>query len=227
MNEKKVYEFVRRELARGKQAYFVYPLIEQSERAYLKDAESMYQRLKAKVFPDFPMALIHSRIREEEKREAMAAFTGEKISVLVATSVVEVGVDVPNATCMVVEHAELFGLSALHQLRGRVGRGTDQAYCFLVYSDKLTEEGKQRLMVMLENNDGFAIAEEDLRIRGPGEIAGKAQSGFLRLTIADPVRDQDALIRAREDAFAILESDPGFIEQTHMKLRALARRAEI
>jgi ATP-dependent DNA helicase RecG len=153
----------------------------------------------------------------------MERFRKGEIKVLVATSVVEVGVDVPNANCMVIEHAERFGLSALHQLRGRVGRGQDQAYCFLVYSDELTDDGKARLKVMLENTDGFIIAEEDLKLRGPGQIAGTEQSGYLNLGIANPIRDVEELARARADAFFILENDPGLILESH---RIIARVLE-
>jgi len=207
-NEKKVYDFVRRELDAGRQAYFVYPLIEGGDESDLKDAVSMAERLAKEVFPGFPLALLHSKVDEEEKRLTMDAFRRGDIKILAATSVVEVGVDVPSATCMVIEHADRFGLSALHQLRGRVGRGEDQSYCFLVYSDALTEDGKTRLRVMLENSDGFVIAEEDLKLRGPGQIAGIEQSGYLTLGIADPVRDAEELARARDDAFAVLEADP-------------------
>ena len=136
----------------------------------------------------------------------MHAFRSGKIRILVATSVVEVGVDVPNATCMVIEHAERFGLSALHQLRGRVGRGSAQSYCFLIFSDKLTEAGKARLRVMHETTDGFVIAEEDLRLRGPGDIAGIQQSGYLAFTLADPIRDYEILLEARTAAFDLLEA---------------------
>jgi ATP-dependent DNA helicase RecG len=214
-NEGKVYEFVRKELAAGRQAYFVYPLIENGDEAELKDAVSMAERLAKEVFPAFPSALIHSRLDEEEKRQTMERFRSGEIKILVATSVVEVGVDVPNASCMAIEHAERFGLSALHQLRGRVGRGSDQAYCFLVYSDELGEDGKTRLMVMKENTDGFVIAEEDLKLRGPGQITGTVQSGYLNLGIADPIRNADELARARTDAFAILENDPALLLPEH------------
>jgi ATP-dependent DNA helicase RecG len=227
-NEGKVYDFVRRELAAGRQAYFVYPLIEADESKGLKDAQSMARRLSEELFPAYPAALIHSRLDEEEKRATMDAFRRGDIKILAATSVVEVGVDVPNASCMVVEHAERFGLAALHQLRGRVGRGEAQSYCFLIYSDQeipkayegvnaetLREEDRskegKRLMVMLENSDGFVIAEEDLKFRGPGQIAGIEQSGYLTLGIADPVRDAECLVKARSRAFAILEGDPGLL----------------
>jgi len=220
-NEKKVYDYVRNELEQGRQAYFVYPLIEGGDE--IKDAVSTADRLAKEVFPKYKTALIHSKLPEDEKRQTMDDFRKGKIKILAATSVVEVGVDVPNATCMVIEHAERFGLSALHQLRGRVGRGQDQSYCFLVYSDELTEEGKTRLKVMLENSDGFIIAQEDLKLRGPGLITGTEQSGYMFLGIADPVRDIEQLERAREDAFSILESDPGLVLENH---RVIARVLE-
>ncbi|MFP3089405.1 ATP-dependent DNA helicase RecG [Treponema sp. TIM-1] len=224
-NEDKVYDFVRQELAAGRQAYFVYPLIEVNGTKDLKDAVSMAERLGKEIFPQYPTALIHSRVDEEEKRRIMDEFRRGSIRILTATSVVEVGVDVPNATCMVIEHAERFGLSALHQLRGRVGRGPDQAYCFLVYSEELTEDGKTRLKVMLENSDGFIIAEEDLKLRGPGQIAGIEQSGYLSLGIADPLRDAAELERARNDAFAMLEEDPGLLLPEHLRVAQVLSRA--
>jgi ATP-dependent DNA helicase RecG len=232
-SEIRVYDFVRNKLEAGAQAYFVYPLIENEnepdqktpeiEITGLKAATSMAERLAKKVFPHFSVALIHSKLDDEEKRQTMEQFRKGEIKVLVATSVVEVGVDVPNANCIVIEHAERFGLSALHQLRGRVGRGQDQAYCFLVYSDELTDDGKARLKVMLENTDGFVIAEEDLKLRGPGQIAGTEQSGYLNLGIANPIRDVEELARARADAFFILENDPGLVLESH---RIIARVLE-
>jgi ATP-dependent DNA helicase RecG len=232
-SEARVYDFVREKLEAGSQAYFVYPLIDdqnpgdgdetKQKAAGLKAAVSMAERLAKKVFPHFSVALIHSKLDDEEKRQTMERFRKGEIKVLVATSVVEVGVDVPNANCMVIEHAERFGLSALHQLRGRVGRGQDQAYCFLVYSDELTDDGKARLKVMLENSDGFIIAEEDLKLRGPGQIAGTEQSGYLNLGIANPIRDVEELARARADAFFILENDPGLVLEGH---RIIARVLE-
>jgi ATP-dependent DNA helicase RecG len=224
-NEDKVYNFVRRELAAGRQAYFVYPLIEGGDEADLKDAVSMAERLAAEIFPRCPLALIHSKLDEEQKRQTMEQFRAGAIRILVATSVVEVGVDVLNATCMVIEHAERFGLSTLHQFRGRVGRGRNQSYCFLVYSDELTEDGKSRLKVMLENADGFVIAEEDLKLRGPGQIAGIEQSGYLDLGIANPVRDAEELARARADAFGILETDPDLLLPDHRVIRRVLEEA--
>jgi len=211
-NDKKVYDFTRKELEKGRQAYFVYPLIESDdEKIGIKDAVSMAEKLSREEFKDFKVALIHSKIPEDEKKNIMDDFRKGEIKVLAATSVVEVGVDVPNATCMVIENAQRFGLSALHQLRGRVGRGQEQSYCFLIYSDDLTEDGKTRLKVMLNSNDGFVIAEEDLRLRGPGLITGTVQSGYLVLGISNPIRDMETLIRAREDALSILENDPDLL----------------
>ncbi|MDR0562584.1 MAG: ATP-dependent DNA helicase RecG [Spirochaetaceae bacterium] len=224
-NETKVYDFVFNELSSGRQAYFVYPLIEADTNRSLKDAETMAGRLAGEVFPQFTVALIHSKLDEEEKRKIMEYFRKGEIQVLVATSVVEVGVDVPNATCMVIEHAERFGLAALHQLRGRVGRGDQQSYCFLVYSDALTEDGKTRLKVMLENADGFVIAEEDLKLRGPGHMTGIEQSGYLILGMADPVRDASRLEQARIDAFSMLEKDPSLSTPEYQCVAQVLNRA--
>jgi len=226
-SEARVYDFVRRKLEAGCQAYFVYPLIEGGDEANLKAAVSMAERLAQEIFPRFTVALIHSKLDDEEKRQTMERFRDGETAVLVATSVVEVGVDVPNANCMVIEHAERFGLSALHQLRGRVGRGQDQAYCFLVYSDDLTEDGKARLKVMLENTDGFIIAEEDLKLRGPGQIAGVEQSGYLNLGIANPIRDIDELARARTDAFFILKNDPDLVLDSHRIIARVLKEAPL
>jgi len=222
-NEKKVYDFVHKELQKGRQAYFVYPLIEGEDG--IKDAVSMADRLSVNIFPEYKTALIHSKIPEEDKKKTMDDFRNGEIKILAATSVVEVGVDVPNATCMVIEHAERFGLSALHQLRGRVGRGQEQSYCFLVYSDELTDEGKARLKVMLENSDGFVIAEEDLRLRGPGQIMGKEQSGYLVLGISNPIRDMETLVLAREDALSILENDPDLLLEDNRIIARVLREA--
>jgi ATP-dependent DNA helicase RecG len=217
-NDIKVHQFVRKELCKGRQAYFVYPLIQQSDKMDLRDAETMFRRISEELYPDYQTALIHSKLPDEEKTGIMERFNAGKISILVATTVVEVGVDVPNATIMVIEHAERFGLSALHQLRGRVGRGTEQSYVFLVYGNELTEEGKQRLKVMLEVSDGFTLAEEDLKIRGPGELAGYKQSGYMKFSIADLIRDQSVLIQAREDVRRILAEDPALLLPGHAKL---------
>jgi len=219
-NEIRVYQRVGQELQAGGQAYFVYPLIEESQELDLKHAEGMFRTLK-KMFPAFRLGLIHSRLPEEKKVEVMAGFSSGRVQALVATSVMEVGMDVPNASCIVVEHAERFGLSALHQLRGRVGRGPRQSYAFFVYSPELTESGKERLKAILGTSDGFAIAEQDLRIRGPGEFLGQRQSGSFRLAVADLARDWDTLLEARADAFELLERDPGLVAPEHALLRSL------
>jgi ATP-dependent DNA helicase RecG len=235
-NVGKVYRRVREELDRGRQAYFVYPQIgtggvengtEDGTAAgaarAAKDAENAFRRLRDEVYPDLAVALIHSRVPEEEKVRAMAGFAAGRVQVLAATSVVEVGVDVANAACMVVEHAERFGLSTLHQLRGRVGRGAAQSYAFLVYGDELTPEGVERLKIMKETTDGFRIAERDLELRGPGELLGVRQAGFLRFRVADLARDADALLSARDEARRILAEDPGFLRPEHAPIgRVLA-----
>lgn len=224
--EGKVYSWVEKEIRKGRQAYFVYPLIEQSEKIQIKNAEAMFKELSEKVFPGFSLALIHGRLPEDEKIRIMEGFVQGKTDILVSTSVVEVGVDVPNATCMVIEQAERFGLSALHQLRGRVGRGTEQSYAFMIYSPDLTEDAKRRLKVLMETRDGFLIAEEDLAIRGPGEITGVRQSGSLRFKAADLVSDRDILEEAREDAFGIIEKDPGLISVENSIIREVLEKAK-
>ncbi len=224
-NERRVYDFVKRELHAGNRAYFVYPLVENSDKLELKNAQAMFDHLQKDVYPEYGGGLIHSRLPEDRKRSTMAAFSSGEIRFLVATSVVEVGVDVPEATCMVIEHAERFGLAALHQLRGRVGRSTRQSYCFLVWSEKLGEDAKRRVMAMKETTDGFKISEEDLRIRGPGEITGTTQAGALRLTFSDPVRDTELLEAARQDAAELLRADPDLTGSEGGVVRAVLERA--
>lgn len=223
--ESKVYDFVHGQLQQGHQAYFVYPLIEESEKLDLKDAESMFSLLKEKIFPQYRLALIHSRIDEEEKRHSMESFVKGDVDILVATSVVEVGVDVANATVMVVEQAERFGLSALHQLRGRVGRGLSPSYTFLVFGEKLTEDGKQRLRYMKQYSSGFDIARKDLELRGAGDIAGFRQSGFMKLRIGQLERDQAVIETVRKDVLEILHGDPGLINDENRVLRELLAKA--
>lgn len=214
-NSHKVYKAVEVEFTRGHQAYFVYPKIEATAESQLKDVQSMYEYLSTSVYAGYRGELIHSRIPESRKIEIMEDFRGHRLDYLVSTSVVEVGVDVKNATCMVIEHAERFGLSALHQLRGRVGRSDLQSYAFLIYSDDLAEDAKRRLKVMKRTTDGFEIAEEDLIIRGPGEIQGRRQSGYLPLSFADLVRDVSLLSQAKEDAARLLEEDPELMAPEH------------
>jgi ATP-dependent DNA helicase RecG len=222
-NEAKVYQRVRQEVAEGGQAYFVYPLIEESQALELKDAQRMYDILKRKVFPDLRLELIHSRIPEEEKIRIMAEFAAGQADILVATSVLEVGVDVAGASCIVIEHAERFGLSNLHQLRGRVGRGIRQSYAFLVYSRNLTDAGIARLKAIMNSNDGFVIAEQDLKIRGPGEFLGLKQSGFPAFGLASLVSDWDLFLLTREDAQKILSEDPGLLAPQHSSLSQTLR----
>jgi len=216
-----VYEFVRKQARAGRQAYIVYPVVEESEKADLKSAVEMYERLSRDVFPELRVGLLHGRLPSEEKEAAMTAFKAGRTQVLVATTVIEVGVDVPNATVMVVEHAERFGLSQLHQLRGRVGRGTGKSYCILVTSaaaaagpgdslapPSLTDEAKQRLSVLVKTQDGFQIAEADLALRGPGEFFGTRQSGIPAFRIADLTRDREMLELAHRAAEQFLDQAP-------------------
>ena len=223
-NEEKVYDYVEKELAKGRQAYFVYPLIRESAKTDLKDAQGMFENLKRR-YKSVTVGLIHSKLKEEEKLATMRSFAEGSTAILTATSVVEVGVDVPNATCMIIEHAECFGLAALHQLRGRVGRGTHESYCFLVYGNNLSEEGKARIKVMKETADGFRIAEEDLLIRGPGDLTGTQQSGFLDLRIADLIKDRELSDAARETAADICGDDPGLLKAEHEVYRQVLSRA--
>jgi ATP-dependent DNA helicase RecG len=199
-DRKEVKRLLAREVRAGRQVYVVYPLVEESEKMDLRDATKRYEYLRDKVFPKFSVGLLHGRMKPEEKDEVMRRFVKGEIQILVSTTVIEVGVDVPNASVMVVEHAERFGLSQLHQLRGRVGRGADQSFCVLLASDKQTEVARERLGIMEETNDGFKIAEKDLELRGPGELMGTRQAGLPEFRIANLVRDLDILQAARKEA---------------------------
>lgn len=201
------YDLMRREIAQGRQAYVVLPLVEESEKLDLRSAVEEYDRLRELIFPDFAIGLLHGRMTAAEKDEAIQQFRDNQTQILVSTTVVEVGVDVPNATIMLIEHAERFGLSQLHQLRGRVGRGTHQSYCLLMSSSK-TEGAQQRLKVLEQSQDGFFISEMDMRFRGPGEVLGTRQSGLPDFALASLVEDQDVLTIAREAAEKALEKDP-------------------
>jgi ATP-dependent DNA helicase RecG len=195
-----VKKLIAREVRAGRQVYVVYPLVEESEKMDLRDATRRYEYLRDKVFPKFTVGLLHGRLKPEEKEEVMRRFITGEVQILVSTTVIEVGVDVPNASVMIVEHAERFGLSQLHQLRGRVGRGAEQSYCLLLASDKQTEVARERLGIMEETNDGFRIAEKDLELRGPGEIMGTRQAGLPEFRVANLVRDLKILEQARAEA---------------------------
>jgi ATP-dependent DNA helicase RecG len=199
-----VWGGVRREVEAGHQAYIVYPVIEES-KLELKAAMREFERLSKEVFPKFKVGLLHGRLSSEEKDDVMQRFRRNEVQILVATTVVEVGVDVPNATVMVIEHAERFGLSQLHQLRGRIGRGAAKSHCVLVGPVRMTDEARARLEAMVRTSDGFEIAETDLYLRGPGEFFGTRQSGALGFQIANPLRDREVLELARREAFAIVE----------------------
>ncbi len=205
--KRELYNLIATEVSRGRQVYVVYPVIDESEELNLKSAikgKEAFQRL----FPQFRIGLLHGRMKTSEKEEIMTAFKDHEIDILVSTTVIEVGIDVPNATVMIIVHAERFGLSQLHQLRGRVGRGKEQSYCILLAYEPLTEEARRRLDAMVRFSDGFSIAEEDLLIRGPGEFFGTRQSGMPDLRIANIVRDADMVLPAREAAVELIKEDP-------------------
>ena len=202
-----VYSFVKSQIDAGRQAYVVYPVIEESETQAMKAAAKMYEHLSREVFPSLRIGLLHGRLPSEEKETVMERFKRGEIQILVSTTVIEVGVDVPNATVMLIEQAERYGLAQLHQLRGRVGRGGEQSYCILV-TERLNDTGRERIRTLVDSNDGFAIAEMDLRLRGPGEFAGTRQSGIPSLRIASVIRDREILEVARREAVDFVNTPP-------------------
>ncbi len=214
-----IYRFLREQLAEGRQVYVVYPLVEESEAVDLKAATDMARRLAREVFPDLTVGLLHGRLGFEEKDAIMRRFKAGEIHVLVCTTVIEVGIDVPNASVMLVEHAERFGLSQLHQLRGRVGRGSWKSYCILLRASRATEDAERRIQAMVETNDGFRIAEADLALRGPGEFFGTRQSGLPQFRVADLLRDGPILEEARQEALGIIAADPDLRDPVHRGLR--------
>jgi ATP-dependent DNA helicase RecG len=218
---REIYKFLRDQIAEGRQAYVVYPLVEESEALDLKAATEMARRLAEDVFPDLTIGLLHGRLGFEEKDRIMRRFKAGEIHVLASTTVIEVGIDVPNASVMLVEHAERFGLSQLHQLRGRVGRGPWKSHCILLTSGRLGEEARRRIDAMVATGDGFKIAEADLELRGPGEFFGTRQSGLPEFRTADLLRDAAILEEARQEAQAIVAADPELRDPAHRALRAV------
>jgi ATP-dependent DNA helicase RecG len=202
-----VFGFVRKQVVAGHQAYVVYPVIEENEERELKAATRMYDEIRKKVLPDLRIGLLHGRLASDDKEIAMRRFQRGEIDVLVATTVIEVGVDVSNATIMVVEHAERFGLAQLHQLRGRIGRGAAKSYCVLMTGNKISPEGELRLDTMVRTTDGFEIAETDLQLRGPGEFFGTRQAGLPAFRVANLIRDRELLEVARREAAALISGD--------------------
>jgi ATP-dependent DNA helicase RecG len=210
----KVWEFVRKQVGQGRQVYVVYPVIEENEQTELKAAMKMYRELSKQIFPDIRVGLLHGRMETDLKENAMRLFQQGEIDILVATTVIEVGVDVPNAAVMVIEHAERFGLAQLHQLRGRIGRGAARSYCILMTGGKISEEGERRLDAMVRTNDGFKIAELDLELRGPGEFFGTRQAGLPSFRVANIIRDRELLEVAKREAAAVLAGlDPDISQE--------------
>jgi ATP-dependent DNA helicase RecG len=202
-----IYDFVRMQVDAGRQTYVIYPLVEESEKVDLKAATEMADHLAQDIFPQYRVGLLHGRLKQDAKERVMGAFARGEFDILVSTTVVEVGVDVPNATVMLVEHAERFGLSQLHQLRGRVGRGQHQSYCMLLYQYPLTDDARERLKALTDTTDGFEIAERDLALRGPGDFFGTRQSGLPTLRVGDVLRDHDIMEAARREAVAALDDE--------------------
>ena len=221
-NRLKVWKFIKDEIAKGRQIYIVYPLIKESETMDYKDLMDGYESISRDFpLPQYSISIVHGKMKPADKDAEMKRFAEGKTNIMVATTVIEVGVNIPNASVMIIESAERFGLSQLHQLRGRVGRGAEQSYCILMTSFKLSSDSKVRLETMCQTNDGFEIAEVDLKLRGPGDIMGKQQSGVLNLQIADLVRDKDILLVARNEALKLLKKDPSMMLAEHQNLKAV------
>jgi ATP-dependent DNA helicase RecG len=219
-NRLKVWNFIREEIAKGRQIYIVYPLIQESEKMDYKDLMDGYESISRDFpLPQYAVSIVHGQMKSADKDAEMKRFAAGKTNIMVATTVIEVGVNIPNASVMIIESAERFGLSQLHQLRGRVGRGAEQSYCILMTSHKLSSDSKVRIETMVGTNDGFEIAEVDLKLRGPGDIMGKQQSGVLNLQIADLVRDRDILMLARQKAIELLKEDAPMEKPENQNLR--------
>ena len=215
-----VFDFIEKQIAEGRQVYMVYPLIEESATIDHKDLMDGYDSVTRRFpLPEYKVAIVHGRQKPADKDFEMRRFASGEAQILVATTVIEVGVNVPNATLMIIESAERFGLSQLHQLRGRVGRGGEQSYCILMTKDKFSEEARKRLETMCRTNDGFEIAEVDMEIRGPGDVMGTQQSGVPDLAIADLVRDREVMVTARYLAGRTLEDDPKLLKPENRTLK--------
>jgi ATP-dependent DNA helicase RecG len=219
-----VWDFVRKQVAKGHRVYVVYPVIAENEETELKAAIKMYRELSGKVFADLKVGLLHGRLDSELKDQVMRMFQKGELQILVATTVIEVGVDVPNATVMVIEHAERFGLAQLHQLRGRIGRGAAKSYCILMTGGKVTEEGERRLNAMVDTNDGFKIAELDLELRGPGEFFGTRQAGMPSFRVANLIRDRKLLELAKREAAAVMAGPNAEVTQVEISRALVALR---
>lgn len=226
-NPDKLYRGINQQIQEGRQVYMVYPLVKESEKLDLKNVEAAYVHLQ-KIFPQYRISMVHGQMKPADKDAEMQRFVSGETQILVATTVIEVGVNVPNASVMVIQNAERFGLSQLHQLRGRVGRGASQSYCILVTKYELSSDTRRRIDIMTETNDGFEIAEADLRFRGPGDLEGTQQSGIaFDLKLANLARDGQIVQLARETASAILDEDPTLSQPQHRimveRLRYLKR----
>jgi ATP-dependent DNA helicase RecG len=220
----RVFGFMKEEIAKGRQVYIVYPLINESETLDFNNLMSGYEAItRAFPLPDYKVSIVHGKLKPEDKDYEMQRFIKGETQIMVATTVIEVGVNVPNASVMIIESAERFGLSQLHQLRGRVGRGAEQSFCILMTGIKLSKESTRRMETMVSTNDGFEIAEVDLQLRGPGDLMGTQQSGALDLRIADLSRDGQIVIMARDEARALLELDPGLERPQHLTLKEILR----
>jgi ATP-dependent DNA helicase RecG len=222
----RVLAFMEKELAKGRQAYVICPLIEESEKLDVQNAIDVHASLMTYFEGRYQIGLMHGRLNADEKDAVMKAFSQNELQVLVSTTVVEVGVNVPNATLMVIYDAERFGLAQLHQLRGRVGRGSEQSYCILLANPK-TEIGKERMQIMTETNDGFVLSEKDLELRGPGDFFGRKQSGVPEFKLADMVHDYRTLETARNDAAAMIQSEDFWHSPSYADLREYLHKSEV
>jgi len=218
-----IFGFIRKQIALGRQVYIVYPLIEESEKLDLKHLTDGYEAIQ-RAFPEYQVGILHGKMKAAAKDWEMQRFIRNESQIIVATTVIEVGVNVPNASVMLIENAERFGLAQLHQLRGRVGRGAEQSYCILITNFKLTKESKQRINTMVSTNNGFDIAEADLKLRGPGDLMGTQQSGILDLLIADLGKDTKILEVARQAAQEILNDDPNLQKDENFLIKQQVRR---